>query len=204
GIEDRDLSERPVTWRRRCRWVVLSFVPSSLMLGLTGFLSTDIAAVPLLWIVPLTLYLVTFVLAFGSRAATLRAIADRRLPFLIVAVAVLMIMHVAGPLWVVIPLPLLVFLTAALLCHSLLAADRPSPAGLTEFYLLIAFGGMLAGVFNTVAAPIVFNSVVEYPLMLVLVCLFRKGWEPETQSSPRRLATDVSVPACLAILTLAF
>src|SRR5262249_9810816 len=92
-----------VTWLRRARWVTLAFVPSSLMLAVTSYLSTDIAAVPLLWIFPLALYLLTFIVAFGPSPEKYRRFADRRLPLVVVALAVFMIVHAVGPVWIVLP-----------------------------------------------------------------------------------------------------
>ena len=208
--DDRSTQDRPVaadsnsgislSWRRRLRWVALSFIPSSLMLAVTNYLSTDIAAVPLMWTVPLSLYLLTFVAAFSSRGGSLRAIADRRMPVLIVALAVIMIVHASEPVWLVIPLHLLAFAISAFLCHSALASDRPSPFSLTQFYAWIAFGGMLGGLFNALVAPVIFKGIVEYPLVLVLACLFRTGARSELESTPR-LATDLLVSIALGALT---
>jgi spermidine synthase len=165
-------SER-VSLRRRARWVALSFIPSSLMLAVTSYLSTDIAAVPLLWVVPLSLYLLTFVIAFGSRASAVSAFANRFLPLLILPLALTMAGQGRPNLWFAIPLHLIAFTMACLLCHSELARDRPQTSSLTDFYFCIALGGMFGGLFNTLAAPLLFSTVVEYPLILVLACLFR-------------------------------
>ncbi len=88
---------------------------------------------------------------------------------------VLMIAGAGIPLWMAVPLHLAVFTSAALVCHGRLAADRPAPIHLTEFYFWLAFGGMLGGVFNTLAAPVLFNRVIEYPLVLVLALAARRS-----------------------------
>lgn len=167
-------SERVSLWRR-ARWVALSFIPSSLMLAVTSYLSTDIAAVPLLWVVPLSLYLLTFVVAFGSRAPAVSAFANRFLPLLILPLALTMALQGRPTLWLAVPLHLLTFTMACLLCHSQLARDRPSTSSLTDFYFCIALGGMLGGLFNTLAAPLLFSRVYEYPLILGIASLFRWG-----------------------------
>jgi hypothetical protein len=164
-----------IPWRRCASWIALAFVPSSLLLGVTSYLSTDIAAMPLLWILPLSLYLLSFVAVFGSQGAKWRDVADRRLPVVVLPLAVFMILNIGGPLWLVLPLHLLAFTSAAILCHGALAEDRPEPESLTEFYLWIAVGGVLGGMFNTLLAPVIFDQIVEYPLVLVLACLFRRG-----------------------------
>ena len=155
---------------QRMRWIMLAFIPSSLMLGVTMYISTDIAAVPLIWVVPLALYLATFVIAFGQRAPGAGAAAERRVPLLATTVAVFMASNAALPIQFDIPLHLAMFTAVALMCHGRLAAERPPAQHLTEFYLLLSFGGMLGGLFNTLIAPLVFNGVVEYPLLLVCAC----------------------------------
>jgi hypothetical protein len=188
------------TWARRAKWVALAFVPSSLMLGVTSYLSTDIAAVPLLWIVPLWLYLLTFVVTFGSKADRARVIANRALPFLILPLALMMVAQVKGPLSFVVPVHLLVFLAAALLCHGELSRDRPGANHLTEFYFWLALGGMAGGLFNTLVAPVVFSRIVEYPLALGLACLFRPRASDAAEAGTTRGAI---VPLC-AVVCAAF
>src|SRR5689334_3198168 len=132
-----------VTWQRRARWIALAFVPSSLMLAVTTYFSTDIAPVPLFWIAPLALYLLTFVAAFSTRSASLQAIADRFMPLVVLPLVTLMIAGAGISLWGAIPLHLAAFTMAALVCHGRLAADRPAATHLTEYYFWIACGGML-------------------------------------------------------------
>ncbi|MBA2306054.1 MAG: fused MFS/spermidine synthase, partial [Acidobacteria bacterium] len=189
-----------IPWSRRFRWLVLALAPSSLMLAVTTFVSTDIAAVPLLWILPLALYLLTFVLAFSATSRYPRAIVDRALPLLILPLALFMILQINGPIAVVIPVHLLVFFLAALTCHRQVAEDRPDPAHLTEFYFWIALGGILGSLFNTLVAPLVFTAIVEYPTVLVLVCLLRRVPEGE-KSVPRALR--FAMPVAAGVFTLA-
>ena len=164
-------SDAPVTLWRRARWVALALVPSSLMLAVTSYISTDIAAVPLMWIVPLALYLLTFALAFGRYSTAVEAFTRRALPMLVVALALVMLAKVRAPLAVIVVLHLAAFAVMALNCHRELAKDRPSASRLTEFYFWVSFGGMVGGLFNTLVAPFLFNSIVEYPLVLLLGCL---------------------------------
>ena len=156
---------------QRVRWITLALIPSSLMLGVTTYISTDIAAVPLIWVVPLALYLATFVIAFGQRTPGAgAAAAERRVPLLATMVAVFMASNAVLPIQFDMPLHLALFTAVALMCHGRLAAERPPTQHLTEFYLLVSFGGMLGGLFNTLIAPLVFNRVAEYPLLLVAAC----------------------------------
>jgi hypothetical protein len=157
---------------RRSRWVALSFVPASLLLGVTTYLSTDIAAVPLMWTVPLSIYLVTFLLAFSGIGRPAGAIASRLAPILLVTLASSIVSQTRAPLTLIIPLHLAAFAALALQCHTALADDRPPASRLTEFYFWISLGGMLGGLFNTLLAPVIFRSVFEYPLALVLACAF--------------------------------
>jgi hypothetical protein len=173
--EDVDALATRITWQRRVRWILLAFVPSSLMLGVTNFLSTDIAAVPLLWVVPLSLYLVTFIVAFGRRSAPVPRLAGLALAPLVVALALTMVQAISLPIWLLIVLHLATFFVAGLLAHGLLALDRPPVSRLTEFFFLLSVGGVLGGIFNALVAPLVFNSVLEYPLVLVIALLLRPG-----------------------------
>ncbi len=160
-----------ITGRRRVRWVLLAFVPSSLMLGVTTYLSSDIAVVPLMWIVPLAIYLLTFILVFARREILSRSLLTRAFPILLVALVLLFNLQAAEPIAGLIVLHLATFFVATMLCHGQLAADRPSSAHLTQFYLWMSVGGVLGGMFNALVAPLIFNSVAEYPLVLMLACL---------------------------------
>jgi SAM-dependent methyltransferase len=167
-----------LTWRRRLKWLALSAAPSSLLLGVTTFLSTDIAAIPLLWILPLVLYLLTFIVAFAVSSERLRTIAGRLLPISVLPLVLLLVSQTSQPAFLVIPVHLLAFLVTALVCHLELARSRPAPRYLTEFYLCVSLGGLLGGLFNTLVAPVLFARVLEYPLALVLACLLR----PDTRN----------------------
>lgn len=167
-------SAEMISWSRRMRWTVLAFVPSSLLLAVTSYMSTDVASVPLLWMVPLGVYLATFVVAFSASGAAMRAGAARFMPLATIALTLVLVAEMNQPSWVVIPLHLLVFAVIALACHGEIVRDRPSPSRLTEFYFWISLGGMLGGLFNALLAPILFSGIVEYPLVLVVACLVRR------------------------------
>jgi hypothetical protein len=131
---------RRTTFDLRLQWTLLALIPSSLMLAVTSYLATDIAAVPLMWVLPLGLYLLTFVAAFGSGSEWWRRMADRRLPMLVVALVAFMIVHVTGPGWLVVQ-----YIGAHARRHA--TASRGAATGtaqLTEFYFWMSFGGMLA------------------------------------------------------------
>ena len=169
---DSAAEPRP-TARIRASWVLGAFIPSSLLLGVTAFMSSEVAAVPLLWIVPMALYLVTFILAF----ATGRKPSDNTLQRVLALLSVPLVLVVAlsqriQPISALILLNLAVFFVAALLCHRRLADSRPASRHLTEFYLWLSTGGMLGGVFNALLAPLLFKSHLEYPLVLLLACWY--------------------------------
>jgi hypothetical protein len=160
-----------VRWPRKLRWFLLSLAPSSLMLGVTAHISTDLAAVPLLWVVPLALYLLTFILTFGGAGAVVTIWGRVVLPLTLLPLLMLLVSKASAPIWIMLPLHLVVFFTLTLLCHWELAKDRPPPELLTTFYFWMAFGGMTGGLFNSVVAPLIFTDISEYPLFLAATCL---------------------------------
>ncbi|HZT58506.1 MAG TPA: fused MFS/spermidine synthase [Pyrinomonadaceae bacterium] len=175
---NRVVSER-LTLGRRMRWVLLAFAPSSLVLGVTTYITTDIVAVPLLWVVPLALYLLSFVLVFARRQLLSRHLLTRALPGAAVLVVLVYLSGATQPAWFLILFHLAFLFAAAMVCHGQLANDRPAARHLAEFYLWLAVGGALGGLFNAVVAPLVFNSVVEYPLVIVLACYLRPAFRRE-------------------------
>ncbi len=188
--------------RRRTRWVLLSFAPSSLMLGVTTYLSSEIAVVPLLWIVPLALYLLTFIIVFARRPILPRTFLRRALPIVIVSLVMVINMRATQPIAWLMSLHVAAFFLSALARHGALAADRPSPTHLTEFYLWMSVGGGLGGLFNALLAPALFNTIVEYPLAVLLACLLallppRFGCFPSVANGSTRGAPCVA-RLCLA------
>ncbi len=163
-----------ISVRKRGRWILLAFIPSSLTLGLTTYVTTDVAPMPLLWVVPLTAYLFSFVLTFGRRIHVSYSFVSRLMPIFVVPLAATMAVGSVGALWVLVPLHLITLFVASLLCHAELASSRPTVDRLTEFYLWISIGGVLGGIFNALVAPAIFNSANEYPLALAMACLVRR------------------------------
>ena len=153
--------------RQVVRWVGLAFVPSSLTAGVTAYVSTELAPIPLLWVLPLGLYLLTFIQAFAGKGA---ATNDRGIRLAAMAAFPLAVWHVTqtAPTWVLITLHLGALYVIALLCHSRIYAERPPSSRLTGFYLWLALGGALGGVFNALVAPAIFDTAAEYPLVLIL------------------------------------
>ena len=156
----------PAIW---LRWLALVFIPSSWLLGVTAYLTTDMASVPLAWIIPLALYLLSFILAFARSAAGFVRLATRSLPFLIVPLVLVMSAGFVHLYWI--PLHLIAFFAGSVACHGALAQMRPESERLSLYYVTIALGGLMGGIWTAIAAPIVFDRVVEYPLAIVLSCL---------------------------------
>ena len=188
-----------VSARTRLQWVILSFIPSSLMLGVTTHISTDVAAVPLLWVLPLAMYLGTFVLAFAQREVISHRWLIRLVPPLILGCLLTILFN--GRVWWLIPLHLVTFFAVAMVCHRELANRRPSVSHLTEFYIWMSFGGMLGGVFNTLLAPQLFSRVLEYPLVLAGAALIRPS-PAFRDSRPEPLSLLAGVPAFVLLLCL--
>jgi hypothetical protein len=179
-------------WPIRLQWIVFALVPSSLMLGVTTHISTDVAVVPLLWVLPLTLYLLSFVVVFSRRPVLKHEWMLKALPY----IAILMTMNLlgVGRIWLYsLALHLVGFFVFAMVCHGELVRRRPAASGLTEFYLFMSVGGMLGGAFNALLAPALFSTVIEYPIALVAVCLLR----PQDPAQPRQWRKDLVLPALL-------
>jgi hypothetical protein len=188
-----------ITGGDRLRWLVLALVPSSLLLGVTTHISTDVAAVPLLWVVPLALYLGSFILAFAAPPPIPQHWVARLTP---VAIVVAVIARVVGTSWWVgLAVHLTAFAVVALAFHRELSDRRPGPAGLTQYFLIISVGGAVGGLVNAVVAPLVFTSVAEYPLMLAVAAALRPapGWRGG-RAEPAALVLGVPL-VVFAVLT---
>ena len=183
----------------RIRWLALAFAPSSLLLAVTSHITTDLASAPLLWVVPLTLYLLTFVIVFSRQPALKHAWMVRAQPFVVIPLALLFTQNAA--FWLVVPLHLAGFFVTAMVCHGELARLRPQTSHLTEFYLWMAFGGMLGGVFNALLAPIAFDWVAEYPIALVIACLLRPKLDHTRDGAIAGLGLPLTVLALMVVQT---
>lgn len=189
-LRSRVLPSAPV------RWILLAAVPSSLLLGVTLHVSTDIAAVPLLWVLPLALYLLSFVATFARRPWISPIVAERWLPLVLLGLVAGDMWAANAVIWVSLPLNYALLFVAGLLCHGELARSRPSADRLTAFYLYVALGGALGGAFNAIVAPVVFSTVLEYPIAIAAAAML-PSWSPWTTG--RRGAVMVA----LALLAFA-
>lgn len=199
---DVTIEARKPTPRCRIRWIVLSFAPSSLLLGVTTYVTTDLASVPLLWVLPLSLYLISFIVAFRRDSWGASPFLVRRQGFLLLAAAITFFAQATEPAVILLPLHLLAFFVTGLVCHTELAKDRPATQYLTEYYLWISFGGLLGGFFNGFLAPVIFSSVQEYPLAMIAAALVRPRLEPKSDRSVHDFR-DVLWPAALFFIVFA-
>jgi hypothetical protein len=190
-----------VTFGRRLRWVLWSLVPSSLLLGVTSYVTTDVASAPLFWVVPLTAYLLSFVVAFARSSWAANRFLVRLQAFLLLGAASTIFLSVTQPAWLILPLHLIGFFVTALICHGQLAKDRPGTQCLTEFYLWLSVGGVLGGVFNVLIAPVIFKGVIEYPLAIAAAA-FVRPYIGDTDDSKRSRRLDWLLPPALVALIL--
>ena len=164
------------------RWVFISAVPSGLLVAVTAYVSTDVAAAPLLWVIPLSLYLLTWVLVFQRRPLIPHRIMLLLQPFAVAAIVVLLFYTTWVPIFFSLGGHLLAFFIIAMACHGELARTRPAPRDLTTFYVSLSFGGMVGGLFAGLVAPYAFSWVAEYPILAVLAVLCRPFsqdiWKP--------------------------
>ncbi len=188
-------------WRIRFYWLAATFVPSALMLAVTNHILLNLASAPFLWIIPLAVYLITFMIAFARRIHFSPIFLSRVTPVFLLLLFPLVAATrpvSAGWMWRLMGAHVVLLLAGALLCHTALAARRPDPRHLTEYYFWIALGGALGGAFTAAAAPFLFNTVLEYPLLVALIAFFRDAKEP----GQRIEGSDLIWPAALGFLVI--
>jgi hypothetical protein len=187
---------------QKLRWVFLAAVPASLMLGVTTTLTTEIPPIPFLWVVPLAIYLLTFVVVFAERQVVPHELVVDRLPLLLLVVLFFLLSHDAIPIFLTVIVNWLAFFFACMLCHGELFRSRPDATHLTQFYLCLALGGVFGGLFNALIAPQVFHSAAEFPMALALAALCRP-FRARKPSGPSETRMDYILPAGLCLMCLA-
>jgi hypothetical protein len=175
GVEAQsdDAGAPAPSWALRGRWIFLAAVPSGLLIAVTAHISTDIAAAPLLWVLPLSLYLLTWVLVFQSRPLLPHQWVLMLQPLAIAGVIVLLAVGGEQNLLLTLGGHLLCFFMIAMACHGELARTRPASKYLTGFYVALSFGGMVGGLFAGLIAPYTFSWIAEYPILVALAVLCR-------------------------------
>ena len=197
---DAKKSTAPPTWRDAASWTALAAVPSGLLLAVTTHISTDVAAVPLLWVLPLALYLLTLVIAFQTYPLIPHWLVINVQPFFILGLVITFVVVSFGSIVYLIAIHLVVFFVCALACHGELARRRPAPQHLTAYYVWISAGGFIGGIATGIVAPHVFNWVAEYPLLIVLAVLCRPGLRlPTTRSGQFALLCVLGIATLILI-----
>ena len=164
-----------INWASRGRWVFLAAVPSGLLIAVTAHISTDVAAAPLLWVLPLSVYLLTWVLVFQARPLLPHRLMLLLQPLAIVSVIMLLAGGTERNLFVLLGGHLFCFFVIAMACHGELARTRPPAQHLTGFYVALSLGGMVGGLFAGLIAPFSFSWIAEYPILVALAALCRPG-----------------------------
>ncbi len=197
-----DSASSAPTWRDAGRWVALAAVPSGLLLAVTSHIATDVASVPLFWVVPLALYLLTFVIVFQPRPLIPHAFVLKIFPIAIVFVIASLVIVPIESILTVMVIHLTAFFVIALMCHGELARRRPNPRYLTAFYMWISVGGAIGGVATGLIAPEIFNWVAEYPLLIVLSVLCLPGLALPSSRKHWLAFIGISAVAVLAVAML--
>jgi hypothetical protein len=176
-----DPTTAPVGWLRCLRWICLAAIPSSLMLGVTSYISTDLSPFPLIWIIPLSLYLLSFILVFSKWPLPWTGLPHQIflyiMPISLVLLCWVLFLQNFSPLWPA-RFQFAFFFIITMALHGELAKDRPANQHLTLFFLCMSVGGVLGGIFNAIVAPIVFKTVIEYPLAIFAAALLRPNMIP--------------------------
>lgn len=184
-----------VSRKQQTLWLILAFIPSSLMLGTTTYITNDIAAAPLFWVLPLALYLISYIIAFSKRGQSIRNWSYVLLPWFGAASITTVLFPITMTMLAVL-LSLAAFFLTAVVCHTELARRRPAADQLTVFYLCLAAGGAMGGSFNALLAPLVFNRIYEYGLVLITALALHIR-DPRCFDKPAKLMIPV-----LALITL--
>ena len=175
GTVRRTAAVQHATWRDRAVWTALAAIPAGLVIAVTAYISTDVAAAPLLWVLPLALYLLTFVAVFRERPWFSHGLVVKIVPFLVAPLAITLLGGDREYWLATMALNLLALFALALACHGEVYARRPAPALLTEFYLWTSFGGVIGGIFAGLLAPHLFNRTYEYPILVIAALLALPG-----------------------------
>lgn len=190
----------PVSMRDRLAWVALSAIPAGLVIAVTSSITTDVAAAPLLWVLPLALYLLTFVGVFRDRPWIRHQTVATLVPFVVAPLAI-GLLGIGQVFWAgMIALNLIAFFLLATLCHGEVYRRRPAPARLTEFYLFVSLGGVVGGIFAALLAPHIFSGISEYPILVVAAVLVLPGlWS----GGMRRLLIEAGPALLIAVVAVA-
>ena len=206
----------PIAWKPRLHYIALAAIPSSLMLGVTTVVSTEVGSFPLMWSIPLALYLMTFVFVFARRQLIPHTWMIRLMPLMLLLMPMMAIADMGHNPMVMIGVHFATFFVVSMVCHGELSRLRPDVSQLTEFYLLMSIGGVVGGIVNSLLAPMLFSGTIEYPLALIAACFavptmhsLLKSSPPCTErtdaaAKPLLISSNLIVPIVIAVLLLTF
>lgn len=205
AVEPSAAIDAPPTLGRRLAWMALTAIPAGLCIAVTAFITTDLAAAPLIWVMPLALYLLTFVSVFRERPWVPHARVLRLLPYVIAPVTISVLGGAREYWFTVMALNVTAFVIAALACHGEAYRLRPQPSRLTEFYLWTSAGGVLGGIFAGLLAPNIFNNIYEYPILIAASVLALPGlYQGGLRTFVRQAALPMAVAAVAVVSRLIF
>lgn len=165
----------PITSERRFKWMLFTALPSSFVLGLTTFATSHMASIPMVWVIPLAVYLLTIMLAFARLPSWVCRFLERVMPWLVVANFILVSASTVGRgihhILLGLPFQLLTLFVVSLVLHRRVADDRPESKYLTEYYMFFSLGGVLGSMINALLAPVLLDSPLEYPLLLAAIAV---------------------------------
>lgn len=165
----KSADDEVISWSRRLRWMFYAFVPSTMLLGVTSYISMDVASFPMLWVLPLAVYIGTMIIAFAVNAEKLVESMRKPVVAALIGAGILVAIKIesVASIEAVIAVQMILLTTVGLLGHGMLSADRPKASHLTEFYLVMSLGGALGGFFNGIVAPLIFETTWEYQIALL-------------------------------------
>ena len=221
GSKDAEVehsSAVPIAWKSRLHYIALAAIPSSLMLGVTTVVSTEVGSFPLMWSIPLALYLITFVFVFARRQLIPHTWMIRLMPLMLLLMPMMAIADMGHNPMVMIGVHFATFFVVSMVCHGELSRLRPDVSQLTEFYLLMSIGGVVGGIVNSLLAPMLFSGTIEYPLALIAACfavptmhtLLRSSSQKSAQTDdlakpqPQLSGSNLVVPGVIAVLLVTF
>jgi hypothetical protein len=186
-----------ISWTQRGLWVLLAAGPSALLLGVTGYVTVNIAPIPLLWVIPLALYLLTFIIVFGKWSERPGKVVRYIAPFAAFPAAIMVAEDAPHASVIYLPLHFVALFFIALACHSELSLRKPQASHLTEFFLWVSIGGAVGGFFASIVAPLALKSLAEYPWAIV-ICFVAIGLSVKPKKS---FILDAAIPLVAAFAT---
>jgi hypothetical protein len=198
----------PPAWSERLLWMALAACASALLLAVTNHLTQNVAAIPFLWVLPLSLYLLSFILCFDSDRWYKRWIFVRLAAVALPAMAYAISQeNTIDRLGLAVGYFSVTLFILFMVCHGELARRRPSPAYLTSFYLMVSVGGAIGGLFIGFAAPYFFNALYDLPIVVaatafvLLYLLWKERGIGTASDSAKFLDAPFDKPVVLTLVT---